>query len=54
MTCDSNNYETKIYKGISETAFKKRYADQKILFSIIRYKNDTKLHRLLELVSRKF
>ena len=34
---------TKIYKGICETTFKKRYANHKKSFNVPTYKNDTKL-----------
>ena len=42
ITCDKENY-TKLYKGICETTFKKRYANQKKSFNVPTYKNDTKL-----------
>ena len=40
---DQKNYQPRNYKGISENAFKKRYANHKRSFNINRYKNDTKL-----------
>ena len=43
ITCDDQNYTPKLYKGICETTFKKRYANHKKSFNIERYKNDTKL-----------
>ena len=42
VTCDKENY-TKLYKGIYETTFKKRYANHKKSFDVPTYKNDTKL-----------
>ena len=42
ITCDKENY-TKLYKGICETTFKKRYANHKKYFKVPTYKNDTKL-----------
>ena len=41
ITCDKENY-TKLYKGICETTFKKRYANRKKSFNVPTYKNDTK------------
>ena len=42
ITCDKENY-TKLYKGICETTFKRRYANHNKSFNIPAYKNDTKL-----------
>ena len=43
INCDKKNYQPRKYKGFSENAFKKRYANHKRSFSIIKYKNDMKL-----------
>ena len=40
---DQKNYQPRNYKEISENTFKKRCANHKRLFSISRYKSDTKL-----------
>ena len=45
ITCDKENY-TKLYKGICETTFKKRYANHKKPFNVPTYKNDTKLSNI--------
>ena len=42
ITCDKENY-IKLYKGICQTTFKKRYANHKKSFNGPTYKNDTKL-----------
>ena len=42
ITCDKENY-TKLYKGICETTFKRRYANHNKSFNIPAYKNDTEL-----------
>ena len=44
ITCDRKNYKPINYKGISESTFKKRYANHKRSFNISRYKNYTKLY----------
>ena len=41
--CDNNNDKPKNYKGISKTAFKKRYANHKRSFNIYMHKNIVKL-----------
>ena len=42
-SCDNETYKPKLYKGICETAFKKRYANHKKSFNVEKNKNDTKL-----------
>ena len=39
----SENFQTKIYYGISETKFKTRYSDYKKSFNHEKHKNDTQL-----------
>ena len=39
ISCDDETYKPKLYKGICETAFKKRYANHK---NVEKNKNDTK------------
>ena len=43
ISCDDETYKPKLYKGIYETAFKKRYANHKRFFNAENNKNDTKL-----------
>ena len=42
ISCDDETYKRKLYKGICETTFKKRYANHKKSF-VEKNKNDTKL-----------
>ena len=41
--CDDETYKPKLYKGICETTFKKRYANHKKSFNVEKNKNNTKL-----------
>ena len=41
MTPNEENSKTKIYDGVSETAFKLRYANHKKTFTNIKYQTDT-------------
>ena len=43
ITCSHSKFKQKRYKGICETTFKKRYANQKKSFNLIKSKNDTTL-----------
>ena len=43
INCDDETYKLKLYKGICETAFKKRYTKYKKSFTAEKNKNDTKL-----------
>ena len=43
ISCDNEIYKSKLYKGICETTFKKRYADHKKSFNAEKNKNNTKL-----------
>ena len=43
ISCDDETYKPKLYKGICETTFKKRYANHKKSFNVEKNKNDTKL-----------
>ena len=43
ISCDNETYKSKLYKGICETTFKKRYANHKKSFNAEKNKNDTKL-----------
>ena len=43
ISCDDRTYKPKLYKGICETTFKKRYASHKKSFNVEKNKNDTKL-----------
>ena len=43
ISCDDETNKLKLYKGIWETAFKKRYANHKKSFNVENNKNDTKL-----------
>ena len=43
ISCDDKNCKLKLYKGIIETAFNKRYANHKKIFNVEKNKNDTKL-----------
>ena len=43
ISCDDETYKPKLYKGICETTFKKRYANHKKSFNSEKNKNDTKL-----------
>ena len=43
ISCDDEKYKPKLYKGIRETTFKKRYANHKKSFNVEKNKNDTKL-----------
>ena len=43
ISCDEETYKPKLYKGICETTFKKRYANHKKSFNVEKNKNDTKL-----------
>ena len=42
ISCDHKACKPRLYKGIWETTFKKRYANQKS-FNVEKNKNDTKL-----------
>ena len=45
ISCDDETYKAKLYKGICETTFKKRYANHKNFFQCAKKnKNDTKLY----------
>ena len=41
IKCSNSKYKQKIYKGICEVTFKKRYTNHKKSFSLIMSKNDT-------------
>ena len=41
ISCDEETYKPKLYKGIYETTFKKRYANHKNTFNAEKSKNDT-------------
>ena len=43
IICDDETYKPKLYKGIIETTFKKRYPNYKKSFNVEKSKNDTKL-----------
>ena len=43
IKCSDSKYKQKRCKGICETAFKKRYANHKKSFNLIKSKNDTTL-----------
>ena len=43
ISCDDETCKPKLYKGICETTFKKRYANHKKSFNAEKNKNDTKL-----------
>ena len=43
ITCSDSKFKQKRYKGICETTFKKRYANHKKSFNLIKSKNDTNL-----------
>ena len=43
IKCSDSKYKQKRYKGICETTFKKRYANHKKSFNLIKSKNDTTL-----------
>ena len=43
ISCDDETHKPKLYKGIWETTFKKRYANHKKSFNGEKNKNDTKL-----------
>ena len=43
ISWDDESYKLKLYKGIFETTFKKRYANHKKSFSVEKNKNDAKL-----------
>ena len=43
ITCSDSKYKQKRYKGICETTFKKRYANHKKSFNLIKSKNDITL-----------
>ena len=43
ITTNEENPETKIYYGVSETAFKLRYANHKKTFNNIKYQTDAEL-----------
>ena len=43
ITCNERTYDEKIYIGIAETTFKKRYGNHKRSFNLPAYKNDTEL-----------
>ena len=45
VTSKENKTQSKLYIGVSETPFKKRYANHKKSFNIIAYKNDTELSK---------
>ena len=45
ITPNEENLETKIYYGVSETAFKLRYANHKKTFNNIKYQTYTKLSK---------
>ena len=42
ISCDDETYKPKLYKGICETTFKKRYANYKNFFNVEKNKKDTK------------
>ena len=43
ITTNKENPEARIYHGVSEAAFKLRYANHKKTFNSIKYQTDTKL-----------
>ena len=43
ITSNEENPKTKIYYGVCETAFKRRYANHKKTFNSIKYQTDTEL-----------
>ena len=43
ITPNEENPKTKIYYGVCETAFKRRYANHKKTFNNIKYQTDTEL-----------
>ena len=43
ISCDDETYKPKLYKGICETTFKKRYANHKKSSNLEKNKNDAKL-----------
>ena len=43
LSCDNKTYKPKLYKGICETTFKKRYTNNKKSLNVEKNKNDTKL-----------
>ena len=44
IKCSDSKYQQKRYKEICETNFKKRYANHKKSFNLIKFKNDTTLY----------
>ena len=42
ISCDDETYKSKLYKGICETTFKRRYANHENSFNAEKKKNDTK------------
>ena len=45
ITSNESNYEPKFYIGISESTFKKRFANHKKSFNIKKYEKDTELSK---------
>ena len=43
IKCSNSKYKQKRYKGIYETTVKKRYANHKKSFNLVKSKNDTTL-----------
>ena len=43
ISCDDETYRPKLYKGICEANFKKRYVNHKKSFNVEKNENDTKL-----------
>ena len=43
ISCDDETYKPKLYKGICETTFRKRYDNHEKSFNAEKNKNDTKL-----------
>ena len=43
ISCEDETYKPKLYKGICENTFKKRYANHKKSFNVKKNKNNTKL-----------
>ena len=53
ITCNEWTYGEKIYMGIAETTFKKRYSNHKRSFNLPAYKNDTELSKEFWKIKRR-
>ena len=53
ITCNERTYGEKIYIGIAETTFKKRYNNHKKYFNLSAYQNDTELSKEFWKIKRR-